>query len=563
MPGGMPGGMPPMPGGMPGGPPGMPGGLPGGLPGGPFGDNAPPGLGGGCGGGGGGGGLPPMPPLGGSGGGMPSMEELGKNADKFCSGKTISDQEVKVQDPSGRPMSEYPRYSSFDQAPFPSIIQDALRKAGFPAPSQIQQYCWPLAMQGRDVIGVAATGSGKTISFLLPAFASILEQRLSSSTPALCVIAPTRELAIQIQEEADKFGKPDIRTVCCYGGAPKGPQADEIRRGVHGIIGTPGRINDFIEGNQLDLGRVCKLVLDEADRMLDMGFEPQIRDIVESHGMAPKDGRQTMMFSATFPEKCQRLAADYLYDYVWIAVGVIGSAVETVEQVLERVDPAKKYEKLIEVLDAWYASRQPTDRLLIFTNAKATAKWLDEQLYEKKFDSGALYGDLTQQERETNLHRFRQGEIDVLIATDVASRGLDIEGVSVVVNYDMPTEIDCYIHRIGRTGRIGNEGKAISFLSTDDSNCSLESVGILKELVGVMTNSGKDLPDWLEGLIESTENNSSWSWGGKDVRPDQEQYKGSGSGDAWGQWNKSDTNGDDSAWKEDAWQKEDPWAKKW
>jgi len=273
------------------------------------------------------------------------------------------------------------------------------------------------------------------------------------------------------------------------------------------------------------------------------------------------------MFSATFPEKCQQMAADYLYDYVWIAVGVIGSAVDTVEQVLERVDPAQKYEKLIEILDEWYKNRQDKERLLIFTNAKATAKWLDEQLYEKSFDSGALYGDLTQQERETNLYRFRQGEIDVLIATDVASRGLDIEGVAIVVNYDMPTEIDCYIHRIGRTGRIGNTGKAISFLSTEDSGCSLESVGILKELVTVMQNSGKELPEWLEGLIETTENNKSggWSWGGRDVRPDQEQYKGSGSGDAWGNWNKQ-SGGDDnnSSWQQqDDWQKEDPWAKKW
>merc|ERR1719215_1500741 len=167
-------------------------------------------------------------------------------------------------------MSNFGRYATFDEAPFPPVIQNALSKAGFPAPSQIQQYCWPLAMEGKDVIGVAATGSGKTISFLLPAFTKILEERLSTSSPALCVLAPTRELAIQIQEEADKFAKPDVKTICCYGGAPKGPQADAIRRGVHGVVGTPGRINDFIEGNQLDLSRVSKLVLDEADRMLDM-----------------------------------------------------------------------------------------------------------------------------------------------------------------------------------------------------------------------------------------------------------------------------------------------------
>merc|ERR1719210_2810608 len=164
------------------------------------------------------------------------------------------------------------------------------------------------------------------------------------------------------------------------------------------------------------------------------------------------------MFSATFKETCQEMAKDYLFDYIFIAVGVIGSAVSTVQQTLKKVNPKGKFEALVADLDTFLSSRVEKERMLVFVNAKDTAKWLDEQLYEMKFATGALHGNLDQSERETNLQRFRKGEIDIMVATDVAARGLDIENVAVVVNYDMPREIDTYIHRIGRTGRIGNEG---------------------------------------------------------------------------------------------------------
>ncbi|CAJ1457002.1 unnamed protein product [Effrenium voratum] len=193
------------------------------------------------------------------------MEELAGNFNMGGTGQTIADQEVKVQDPMGQLVTSFQAYDNFEICPFPPAIKSQILRAGFPAPSQIQQYTWPLAMQGRDVIGVAATGSGKTLAFLLPAFTDILTRGIGAGAPTLLVIAPTRELAIQIQEEADKFGKAaGIRTVCCYGGAPKPPQADQIRAGVHGVVGTPGRIQDFCEGGQLRLGNCTKLTLDEA-----------------------------------------------------------------------------------------------------------------------------------------------------------------------------------------------------------------------------------------------------------------------------------------------------------
>merc|ERR1719382_1067603 len=447
------------------------------------------------------GGLPGLPGLGGPPGGMgmgappqmPSMAELGKDAAAHCSGKTISDQEVKVQDPSGRPMSEYPRYATFDQAPFPPVIQDALRKAGFPAPSQIQQYCWPLAMQGRDVIGVAATGSGKTISFLLPAFSAILEQRLSRSAPSLCVIAPTRELAIQIQEEADKFGKPEIATVCCYGGAPKHGQADAMRRGVHGIIGTPGRINDFLEGGQLDLSRVCKLVLDEADRMLDMGFKPQIRKILAK---IPRQ-RHTMFFTATWPASVRRLAGEFLNQAYTVTIGnrdeLKGN--QDITQTLQTCRGNEKDSVVMNILrQAGVADRNNgAAKGLVFCSTKRMCDQLTQKLERNGVPCAAVHGDKGQRDREAALNGLKEGRIKLLVATDVAARGLDIKGVTLVINYDPPSNTEDYVHRIGRTGRAGQKGHAVALISERDTHALRGIIQVMKRTNQVITPEIEDL----------------------------------------------------------------------
>jgi len=216
-----------------------------------------------------------------------------------------------------------------------------------------------------------------------------------------------------------------------------------------------------------------------------------------------------MMFSATFPEECQKLAADYLYEHVFLGVGVIGGAVNTVKQTLVKVSPENKFDNLIEFLYEFLENRQDDERALVFTNSKAQAKGLDEQLWAKKFDTGALHGDLTQEQREDNLQKFREGKIDVLVATDLASRGLDIRGVSHVVNYDLPWEKEIYVQRIGRTGRIGHRGHAITYIAVDKQGKFQDKSDVLQSLPEIMLNAGdNEVPEWLADQIKIIQANS-------------------------------------------------------
>eukprot|EP00928_Gymnodinium_smaydae_P026471 TRINITY_DN2077_c0_g2_i1.p1 TRINITY_DN2077_c0_g2~~TRINITY_DN2077_c0_g2_i1.p1 ORF type:complete len:708 (+),score=178.73 TRINITY_DN2077_c0_g2_i1:184-2124(+) len=453
------------------------------------------------GGGGMGGSLPPppmpeapaAPPPPSGGGSFPSMAEIGRNSAAHCSGKTINDQEVKVQDDRGSIVRDPPRYATFDQAPFPSIIQDALKKAGFPAPSQIQQYCWPLAMKNTDVIGVAATGSGKTISFLLPAFAYIMERQLSSGPPSLVVMAPTRELAIQIQEESDKFGKPMFKTVCCYGGAPKHGQAADLRAGVHGVIGTPGRINDFLEGEQLRLDKCCKLVLDEADRMLDMGFEPQIRKILAK---IPSN-RHTMFFTATWPASVRRLASEFLSRAYTVTIGnrdeLKGN--QDITQTLETCRGSEKNSKVLQILkQSGVADRSnPSAKGLVFCSTKRMCDQLAQQLERNGVPCAAVHGDKKQNEREMALNGLKDGKIKLLVATDVAARGLDIKGVTLVINYDPPSNTEDYVHRIGRTGRAGQKGHAVALICERDTHALRGIIQVMKRTNQAITPEFEEL----------------------------------------------------------------------
>jgi len=335
---------------------------------------------------------------------------------------------------------------------------------GYAKPTPVQKWSIPIASANRDLMACAQTGSGKTAGFLFPIIITMLRNggsepeggiRGRRTYPECLIMAPTRELASQIQDEAQKFLYcTGIASVVVYGGADVRDQLRQIERGCDLLVATPGRLVDLIERGRLSMENVKFLVLDEADRMLDMGFEPQIRRIVEQEGMPHGEGgRQTMMFSATFPANIQRLAGDFMGDYIFLTVGRVGAASENVTQTVEYVEQKDKLEHLMRFLMTIQEGL-----ILIFVETKRNCDFVEDVLCEKGFPACSIHGDKTQREREDSLRSFKTGRCPVLVATDVAARGLDIPNVMQVVNYDLPANIDDYVHRIGRTGRAGNTG---------------------------------------------------------------------------------------------------------
>jgi ATP-dependent RNA helicase DDX3X len=335
-----------------------------------------------------------------------------------------------------------------------TIGEDLFRNTqlcGYTKPTPVQKYSCPIGSAGRDLMACAQTGSGKTAGFLFPIIMAMVknggreapESSRRRVYPEALVLAPTRELAQQIHEEARRFTYcTGIASVCIYGGADVRDQLRQIERGCDLLVATPGRLVDLIERGRLGMENVRFLVLDEADRMLDMGFEPQIRRIVEECGMPHGDDRQTMMFSATFPANIQRLASDFLQDYIFLTVGRVGSASKDVTQTVEFVEENDKTDFLMRFL-----LTIEDGLILIFVETKRSCDYLEDVLCGKGFPACSIHGDKSQREREDSLRTFKRGITPVMVATDVASRGLDIPNVTQVINYDLPTNIDDYVHR--------------------------------------------------------------------------------------------------------------------
>lgn len=378
----------------------------------------------------------------------------------------------------------------WEESNLSSDLLKAIKKAKYEKPTPIQMQAIPIALEMRDLIGIAETGSGKTAAFVLPMLSYVkqlppLTYETSQDGPYALIIAPSRELAIQIFDETNKFASYcSCRTVAVVGGRNAEEQAFELRKGVEIIIGTPGRIQDCLEKAYTVLNQCNYVILDEADRMMDMGFEDSVHFILDKiptsnlksedealalqEEMMAKAGhrlyRLTQMFSATMPPAVERLSRKYLRAPAYISIGDPGAGKRSIEQKLEFITEGKKKQKLQEVLEVY----EPP--IIVFVNQKKVADIIAKSISKMKFRAVALHGGKAQELREQTLNSFKNGDFDILVATDVAGRGIDVQGVKLVINFDMPKDIESYTHRIGRTGRAGMKGLAISFVTEQDSN---------------------------------------------------------------------------------------------
>jgi len=416
----------------------------------------------------------------------------------ITTGQTAQDDEVQVFGPDEE-LVEATRFETFDDCrDFPREIREELKNAGFPGPSQIQAWTWPLGLRGKDIIGIAATGSGKTLAFLLPAFVTMIDEgiRPERDGPGLLVMSPTRELAQQTEVEASRFGRClGFRCVAMYGGAPKGQQLSKYRGGCHTIVACPGRLNDFVDGGQVRLDGVRKLVLDEADRMLDMGFEPQIRKILAK---VPRK-RHTLFFTATWPREVRKLASEILSRPYKVMIGnrdeLKGN--QDITQEIRIVDSFQKNRAVEGLLrEAGLTSRDSAGKCLIFCNTKRGCEQLSNMLSRGGIMCTSIHGDKDQMQRDDALSGLKNGRYKVLVATDVAARGLDIKGVGLVLNYDPANNTEDYVHRIGRTARAGAKGYAVTLLTSADGH---KAAGIVE----VMKRTDQEIPAELRDLAGS------------------------------------------------------------
>lgn len=355
---------------------------------------------------------------------------------------------------------EFPPLKKFQDSDLP---EDLLQICStFETTTPIQSQCIPIGLKGRDLIAIAETGSGKTLGYLIPALSHLRENNFPKY-PTILVVAPTRELAIQISEVAEQSNNPKkIKSVCVYGGVSKEHQRISLKKGANIVIATPGRLLDLISEGACDISKVSFLVLDEADRMLDMGFEPDIKKIMAA---LPKT-RQTAMFSATWPEDIRALASTYLRNPVKVTIGNDDlSACTRVTQIVEVVEPRQKDWKLEQLLRKYHNKK---NRVLVFCLYKKEAARVERNLQKNGWKAAGIHGDMTQQQRTTAFHGFRDGSVPLLVATDVASRGLDIPNVEYVINYTFPLTIEDYIHRIGRTGRANKTGIAHTLFTIEE-----------------------------------------------------------------------------------------------
>ncbi|XP_057624583.1 probable ATP-dependent RNA helicase DDX43 [Chionomys nivalis] len=373
---------------------------------------------------------------------------------------------------------------------YPEVMEN-IKRAGFQKPTPIQSQAWPIVLQGIDLIGVAQTGTGKTLSYLMPGFIHLDSQPLAREQrngPGMLVLTPTRELALQVEAECSKYSYSDLKSVCVYGGGDRDGQIQDVSKGVDIIIATPGRLNDLQMNNFVNLKSVTYLVLDEADKMLDMGFEPQIMKIL----LDVRPDRQTIMTSATWPSAVRRLAQSYLKEPMIVYVGTLDLvAVSTVKQNIIITTEEEKRTHIQTFLE----NMSPKDKVIVFVSRKAVADHLSSDLILRHISVESLHGNREQSDREKALENFKTGKVRILIATDLASRGLDVHDITHVYNYDFPRNIEEYVHRVGRTGRAGRTGMSITLITRNDWR-------VATELINILERANQSIPEELVLMAE-------------------------------------------------------------
>ncbi|KAL8217249.1 hypothetical protein R6Q57_024086 [Mikania cordata] len=433
-----------------------------------------------------------------------------------------------------------PPVNTFSEIDLGDALNLNIRRCKYVKPTPVQRHAIPISLGGRDLMACAQTGSGKTASFCFPIISGILRGQCGQRAPRMprtaclfaLILSPTRELSCQIHEEARKFAyQTGVKVVVVYGGAPINQQNRIISCNRMVVeYRCLGRLVDLLERARVSLQFIRYLALDEADRMLDMGFEPQIRKIVQQMDMPPPGVRQTILFSATFPKEIQSLASDFLANYIFLAVGRVGSSTDLIVQRVEYVQESDKRSHLMDLLHAQRANGAYGKQALtlVFVETKKGADSLEYWLCMNGFPATSIHGDRSQQEREQALRSFKSGSTPILVATDLAARGLDIPHVAHVVNFDLPNDIDDYVHRIGRTGQAGKSGLATAFFN--DNNASMARL-----LSDLMQEANQEVPAWLARYaarasygVGKNRRGGGVRFGGRDFRRDSNFNRGGG-----------------------------------